>query len=83
MPVVNRMAVVTNPDITVRTLIHQKVSPSFPFCPDKDIIRVVTACDKKTDIFDFLDCPLSLLLEQLEGMGRPAITVIIAEEAGE
>jgi len=85
-PVATKMAIIPDPDkITLRALIDQKIrqaAPSFAFSTSTilHISRVVATDKDQTDVFDFLDFPTSILLEQLEAK-HPGIAVTIGTAA--
>ena len=78
----NRLAIIMDTNITLRSLIANKISdkineavPSFAFCADQHISRVETTCDEM-DVVELLDLPVSDLLEFLSSP-RPEIAVTI------
>lgn len=78
----NRLAIIKDTNITLRSLIADKISdkinealPSFTFCTDQHISRVETTCDEM-DVVELLDLPVSDLLEFLSSP-RPEIAVTI------
>jgi len=79
-PIATKMAVIPNPDeITLRALIDKKIrqtAPSLAFSISDihHITQVVAMDHDQTDVLDFLDFPVSVLLEQLETK-RPGIAV--------